>query len=169
MKEDTGFGKRSGKRKTWIALVILFTCLFLTYLAVRNTITSNANREAVEYNLIGNEIKTKISTRLNAHALLLNGAASLFATKDTVTRKDWNNYIENCQLDKNLPGIQGVGFSVIVPKNQLKEHIRLIRKEGFPEYSIRPAGTRDYYTSIIFLEPFSGRNLNAFGYVMFSE
>ncbi|MCK9414348.1 MAG: CHASE domain-containing protein [Prolixibacteraceae bacterium] len=169
MNEDTGFGRNSGNRKTRIALVILFTCFFLTYLAVHSTIISNANHEAVEYNLIGNEIKTKISTRLNAHALLLNGAASLFATKDTVTRKDWNIYIENCQLDKNLPGIQGVGFSVIVPKNQLKEHIRLIRREGFPEYNITPAGTRDYYTSIIFLEPFSGRNLNAFGYDMFSE
>ncbi len=169
MNKDTGFGWKSGKIKSWIALVILFTCFFLTYLAVHYTIMSNTNQSAIEYNLIGNEIKIKITTRLNAHALLLNGAASLFATKDTVTRKDWNNYIENCQLDKNLPGIQGVGFSLIVPKSQLKEHIRRIRKEGFPEYNVRPAGTRDYYTSIIFLEPFSGRNLNAFGYDMLSE
>ena len=32
-----------------------------------------------------------------------------------------------------------------------------------------PEGEREVYTSIIYLEPFSGRNLRAFGYDMFSE
>ncbi len=53
------------------------------------------------------------------------------------------------------------------------KHIAAIRKEKFSEdvplYSIKPDGKRDTYTSIIYLEPFTGRNLRAFGYDMYSE
>ena len=44
-----------------------------------------------------------------------------------------------------------------------------MRAEGFPGYDVNPPGPRDVYTSIVCLEPFSGRNLRAFGYDMFSE
>ena len=44
-----------------------------------------------------------------------------------------------------------------------------IRSQGFADYDIHPAGERELYTSIIFLEPFSGRNLAAFGYDMYAE
>ena len=38
-----------------------------------------------------------------------------------------------------------------------------------PAYTVRPDGDRAITTSIIYLEPFSDRNLRAFGYDMFSE
>ena len=44
-----------------------------------------------------------------------------------------------------------------------------IRKEGFPGYGIHPEGQRDPYTAIVYLEPFTDRNLRAFGYDMYSE
>jgi CHASE1-domain containing sensor protein len=51
----------------------------------------------------------------------------------------------------------------------LPQHIQKIRQEGFPGYKICPEGDREIYSSIIYLEPFSDRNLRAFGYDMFSE
>ncbi|MBV5329743.1 MAG: CHASE domain-containing protein, partial [Chlorobium sp.] len=39
----------------------------------------------------------------------------------------------------------------------------------FPDYTVHPSGERELYSSIIYLEPFSGRNLRAFGYDMLSE
>ena len=44
-----------------------------------------------------------------------------------------------------------------------------MRAAGFPDYRIYPEGVRDLYSSIVYLEPFSGRNLRAFGYDMYSE
>ena len=85
------------------------------------------------------------------------------------TRSDWKNFIEFSRFEKNLPGIQGIGFSFIVPKDQLEQHIKRIQAEGFPNYTIFPADDRSVYTSIIYLEPFAGRNLRAFGYDMFWE
>jgi len=65
--------------------------------------------------------------------------------------------------------VQGIGFSQVIPPQQLAAHIAGIRAEGFADYTVRPAGERAIYTSIIYLEPFRDRNLRAFGFDMFSE
>jgi PAS domain S-box-containing protein len=116
-----------------------------------------------------NDIKTKILSRLHVQALLLRGGASFFSATDSVNRQKWKAYIEGIQIERNLNGVQGFGYASIIPKNQIKVHIDHIRREGFPDYTVTPTGDRAVYTSIIYLEPFSGRNLRAFGYDMFSE
>ena len=65
--------------------------------------------------------------------------------------------------------VLGVGFSLAIQPAGLGAHEAEIRREGFPDYAVRPPGERPLYTSIIYLEPFRDRNLRAFGYDMFSE
>jgi len=48
-------------------------------------------------------------------------------------------------------------------------HEKTIRTEGFPDYAIHPAGKRPQYSSIVYIEPFDGRNLRAFGYDMYAD
>ena len=115
------------------------------------------------------DLKAKIYARLQIHAQLLRSGSAFFAASDTVTRSEWHEFNKRAKIDENLPGIQGVGFSLLIPKNQLRQHILNIRKEGFSDYTVKPAGDRAIYSSIIYLEPFAGRNLRAFGYDMLSE
>lgn len=153
----------------WKALIILFISLTLTFAL---TIHTNNNYQAKfksEFDSVCLEIGVKTDIRLHAHAELLRASSAFFAATDTVTRQGWKNFIVNAKIQENLPGTQGVGFSLIIQKNQLKQHIQKIREEGFFQYTIKPAGDRAVYTSIIYLEPFNGRNLHAFGYDMFSE
>ena len=42
-----------------------------------------------------------------------------FSASDTVTRKEWSEFIAHAKISVNLPGIQGVGFSLIIPAKQL--------------------------------------------------
>jgi PAS domain S-box-containing protein len=94
---------------------------------------------------------------------------AFFNSSETVTREEWRIFTQHQKVEKTLPGIQGIGFSLLIPRAELTAHIQKIRREGFPQYKLRPDGDRDVYSSIIYLEPFSGRNLRAFGYDMFSE
>jgi signal transduction histidine kinase len=121
------------------------------------------------FEFICNNIITRVDERLKAHALLLRSGAAFFTASDTITAEKWRIFIENEKLDRNLPGIQGVGYSLIIPYSELPNHIKSFRQNGFPDYDVRPSGKRDIYTPIIFLEPFTGRNLRAFGFDMFSE
>ena len=151
------------------SLLFLFAGLILTFAAAYYTKLDVELQTKREFALTCNEIKTKITTRLYSHAQLLRSGSAYFEASDMVSRKEWKIFIERSKLHKNLPGIQGVGFSAIIKKEQLEQHIQNIRKEGFSEYTVRPAGDREFYTSIIYLEPFEGRNLRAFGFDMYSE
>src|SRR5690554_1304674 len=117
-----------------LLLTVIFTCFTYRYIK---------NRELIELNSIGMEISLKIDARLRAHALILRAGASYMSVTDTVTREDWKEYIQGIRLDINMPGIEGIGYTVIVPPEQLEEHINTIRAEGFPEYNITPEGDRD--------------------------
>ncbi|MCX5815968.1 MAG: CHASE domain-containing protein [Proteobacteria bacterium] len=116
-----------------------------------------------------NEIQNKITERLDDHARILQSGAALFKVSEMVTREKWHIFTQHQKFEKQLPGIQGIGFSLLVPREDLTRHVQEIRREGFPEYKLKPDGNREVYSSIIYLEPFSGRNLRAFGYDMFSE
>jgi len=163
----------SSARGVWIAWCSLIAGLILTGLSAYYTKYQIDTESKREFDFVCSDLKTNISARLSAHAQLLRSGSAFFTASDTVTRKEWKTFIEHEKINKNLPGIQGIGYSLIIPKSDLDRHIQYIRKEGFPDYKIKPeissAGEREIYTSIVYLEPFSGRNLRAFGYDMYSE
>ncbi|PKP10742.1 MAG: hypothetical protein CVU09_05895 [Bacteroidetes bacterium HGW-Bacteroidetes-4] len=151
------------------SLFVFLLSLFLTYSFAFIT-KRNAEREAKKnFDLICLEIKNKIDVRLKSHAQLLRSGAAYFTASDTVTRDEWKRFNETENIDKNLPGILGIGFALWIPKNQLEAHLLMVQKSGFPEYKINPGGEREYYSSVLYLEPFKGRNISAFGFDMFSD
>ncbi|NOU47756.1 MAG: PAS domain S-box protein [Bacteroidales bacterium] len=153
----------------WKAITILILGIAITIALTIHTYYAVEKREREEFVTICNEIKFKISTQLHNNAVILHAASALISASETISRDKWKEFTQNIEIKKNLSGIQGVGFSLIIPKNLLSRHISDINKEGFPNYRVYPEGKRDFYTSIIYIEPFSDRNLKAFGYDMFSE
>ncbi|MGE5314267.1 MAG: CHASE domain-containing protein [Acidobacteriota bacterium] len=115
------------------------------------------------------ETLQRIQQRMRTYEEVLRGAQGLFAASDHVTRAEFRQYYQSLLLEHQYPGIQGLGFAMIVKPNDLDRHIQTVRREIDPSYTITPKGARDVYSSIIYLEPFSDRNLRAFGYDMFSE
>ncbi len=158
-----------GFRTVWKALIILIIGVLITLTVVINNRRTEETNDKKEFALVCKEINSKISIRLHSYALLLRSGSALFSVTDSVSRKDWHEFIQGLKTDKNLPGIQGVGYAKILSGDQLQKHILQTQEEGFPEYTIKPAGQRDVYSSVIYLEPFSGRNLRAFGYDMLTE
>ena len=153
-------------RYPWFVLVVGILLTIAAALYVKSSVARSAAREFTSQ---GNEIQHKIIGRLEDHARLLQSGAALFNASERVTRRQWHVFTQSQKVEQQLPGIQGIGFSVPIPREELAQHVRKIRQEGFPEYRLKPAGDRELYTSIIYLEPFTGRNLRAFGYDMFSE
>ena len=156
-------------RSRIIAWIVLVTGLVITAIAtiqIKSSVDIIAEKDFIIH---CNEVKNKVVVRLDSHARILLGSAAFLKASDTVTREKWRLYTQFQKIEQQLPGIQGIGFSVLIPRDELDRHILKIRSEGFPEYTVHPADTRDIYSAIIYLEPFSGRNLRAFGYDMFSE
>ena len=131
---------------------------------------ADAQRDAQrEFEFTGDEIQHNIVDRLRACAQILHSGAALFDASGSVGREEWRAFTHGLRLEQQLIGIQGVGFAQFIPRAQLAEHEQAIRREGFPDYQVKPAGDRETYSAIIYLEPFTNRNLRAFGYDMLSE
>lgn len=156
-------------KDTVTTLAVLFIGLLITFISVFYSWMNMKNAAKKDFEFSCNEIAIKIATRLNEHGQLLRAGAGLFGVSDTVTREEWRKFNELTNISKYLPGIEGFGYAHLIYPNELEEHIRFFRKNGFPDYTVYPEGKREIYSSIIYLEPFSGRNLAAFGYDMFSE
>lgn len=156
-------------KNIWLAWTVLSVGLIVTISA---TIYLKMNVETYakkEFAFACNQIQLRIDARMTAHEQILTGAAALFDASDKITREEWHTYTYRQKVEQQLLGIQGLGFSLMVPRDRLEQHIWEIRSQGFPDYRVKPEGKREIYTSIIYLEPFSGRNLRAFGYDMLSE
>ncbi len=170
---STGFSQKTPKSHkpsyTWVTFTVLSAGLLCL---VGIWFTLEEHREHflhARFYLAAQHITGKIGDKVTAYTEILRGAAGLFAGSNKVTRDDWHAYVEKLDLDQSYKGIQGVGFALYIPADKLNAHIAALRHEGFADYVVKPEGQRESYTSIIYLEPFSGRNLRAFGYDMYSE
>jgi len=151
---------------SWVVLVV---GLMITT-AVTISLKAGVERRAEQDFIVKcQEMQHEISDRLDDHVRILLSGAALFKASDVVTRAQWHIFTQHQQVEKQLPGIQGIGFSLQIPRAELTRQVQKMRHEGFPEYKLWPDGDREVYSSIIYLEPFAGRNLRAFGYDMLSE
>lgn len=122
-----------------------------------------------QFSIESDEVRLKILARLEAHKQVLLGGAALFNASHYVDRNEWKSYVSRLRLDDHFKGIQGLGLSLWIPSGQLDQHIAALRRQGYPEYTVCPAGQRTAYAPIVYIEPFEGRNLRAFGFDMYSE
>ncbi|MFU2488844.1 CHASE domain-containing protein [Thauera sp. WH-1] len=150
----------------WLALGIGLVLAVAMWDYSRNHLAKRAEDRFEHHTEVA---RNTLLARLRDYEQVLRGAAALFAASDDVTRGEWRTYVSALRLDESLPGIQGTGYTVMVPASRLQAHLAAVRAEGFPDYRIQPPGERDPYSSIVYLEPFTDRNLRAFGFDMYAE
>ncbi|HZW21044.1 CHASE domain-containing protein [Noviherbaspirillum sp.] len=152
-----------------LTVLVLLASLLVTYklwVDARNNV-GQVVQTAFDYRV--RDVTDVIRDRLLIYEQVLRATKGLFVVNQEVKRAMFRDYIETLNLTENYPGIQGIGFAVQVPAAAKAMHIATVRKEGFSDYTIRPEGEREVYSAIVYLEPFAGRNLRAFGYDMYSE
>ena len=162
-------GVRGFCRQHCVTLGVLLITLGLTLAAWHLILQASQQRAEQQFLHRAEQEQHTLLSRMQAYEQILRSAAALFASGKPVSRNDWQRYVASLKLKENLPGVQGVGYTVMVSPEQKAAHEESIRSEGFLQYAINPPGQREIYSSIIWLEPFSGRNLRAFGYDMYSE
>lgn len=152
-----------------IAWTVLFAGLLSTIFVWHRLREERIESATSRFEIQAGEVVAAIGQRLRQNEQILLGGAAFFNATEHVSRQQWHTYVEGLHLTETYPGIQGVGFVQIIAPADLEDHIKTVRSEGFPNYTIKPPGIRPAYSSVVYLEPFSDRNLAAFGFDMFSE
>lgn len=150
-------------------LAVLAVCLTATLLAWNMERKNTEERLQLRFDSEVGTINRRIDERLDDYSNVLRGVAGLFAASSSVSRDEFHAYAEGLRLQEAFPGIQGLGFAKMIPAVDREKVIRAIRKDGAPQFTVKPDGARDPYTAIIYLEPLDWRNQRALGYDMYSE
>ncbi|RTE67047.1 response regulator [Amphritea opalescens] len=152
-----------------IAWVVLFVSLVLTGLAWYISDSAVKQRAGERFSFQVQDVHKAMEQRMAEYAMALRSGSGLFNVANDLDRKDWKAFTDTLDLQEHFPGIQGLGYAVMVEPEDLNAHQKAIRGEGFQNYSIKPPGPRDLYSAIVYLEPFDWRNQRAFGFDMYSE
>jgi len=168
-KLTSGLMKNITRNRYILPTLVLTACLLITYLNWDFADTARKNELQSYFEYRARDVSERIEQRVIGYKQILKATQGLFNASSEVNREEFSSFFNSLNLDLNYPGIQGVGFSLIIPSAQIKKHVTSIHKEGFSGYKLWPEGIRETYTSIIYLEPFKDLNLRAFGYDMYSE
>ncbi|HUX38486.1 MAG TPA: CHASE domain-containing protein, partial [Rectinemataceae bacterium] len=158
-----------GRRRMGLALIVLVIGAGLTFGAVRAMMNSVNILNGQVFMAACEDAANHIENRVQEEEMMLRGGAGYFRASDEVTRSQWRRYANTLASSAWVPGLAGFGYAALVPRKDLAGHLASVRAEGFPNYRVWPPGDRPSYAPILFLEPFSGPNLRAFGYDLLSE
>ena len=154
--------------------LLLAALVFLASLVVTWMVAENARRAADSelestFHYRARDLQRDLERRMAVYEQVLRGAGGFLRGSVDLSRADFAEYHGLLRLNERFPGIEALGVASIVPRTGLDAHVAAVRAEGFHDYAIRPAGTRELTTAITHIEPFSERNRRAFGYDMYSE
>lgn len=145
---------------------VFLTMLGLTILGWRNADQSLiAERQSIIDNVV-TETRNDITDKLEAYRLVLLGASGLFASTDNVTTDEWAKFVQNFEIEKNYPGVAGIGYMIVADRNNLPKLELNLRASGHKNAKIHPeTETKQYAITSLFIP----KHENGIGYNMFSD
>ncbi len=164
---------RAPVRRGWgplmLAGLVFALSLLVTWLAWSGARRATAADLAAQFDYRARDLVSATVRRMAVYEQVLRGARGFMRGSAEVDRQDFADYFRLQNLQEHFPGIEALGIAAIVAPDRLAAHEAAIRAQGFPGYEVHPAGARPLLSSITHIEPFTGRNLRAFGYDMYSE
>ncbi len=100
-----------------------------------------------------------VDHRIAAYQETLVGASGLRSASSTVTRAEYHEYVVRLRIRDRFPGIQVIGFAQLVRDADRGAYEAAADRDAaaaglpYPPLRIRPAGQRDEYLPISYLEP----------------
>ena len=171
---DPGFqGAAPLPRLPWrsylLAIVALLGSLLLVLLYWRSA--EQRARQAAEaaFGDQAEAMETALQQRLHTYELIARGGVSLFATVERPTAAQWRDYVQALDIPNRYADMMGLGYAPALGQSGLQQLQLAQREAGQGMYSVRPAGVRELYGPILYLEPLTAANREAIGYDGFSD
>lgn len=148
---------------------IFLVGILITLNQYRLAVSSAESKIESRFQITFHDKTDAVTAEITAYEQMLLATQGLFESSEAVSRQEFRIFFERLKIQENYPGILGLGYVPVMTAGQKNQHEQSVRASGFPDYAIYPAYERKLYSSILYLEPFEGPNLRAFGFDMFSE
>jgi len=127
-------------------------------------------QDHTNFNRAVQQIQDQVRLRTETSITLLRAASGLFAASDTVKAREFERFVEQIELEKNYPGVQGIGFSQRFTATEKANVIAELKREGVNDFkSLGNESPRNEFNAIVYLQPATPQNQLALGYDMATE
>ena len=157
---------RSDRALPWYVFGVFFV---LTLLATSYVWTTTRAADRARFDNAVQATRDAIAARIDTYVNVLTATRGLVASDPALRRQDLRDYIRSHEIQRRYPGIQGIGFTLRVPQEDVELLEQEMRQEGFAGFRVWPETPRPEIHSIVVLEPQDRRNLAAMGYDMYTH
>ncbi len=161
--------QRSRGNRVFLPYLILMLGLCFTLLVSYFFHELSHDQDQIRFQRSVQEIHDQIKLRIQTSIALLRAGTGLFAASDSVNAGEFERFVQQIELQKNYPGIQGIGFSLRFRPDEKTSLITTMQRTGVTDFRVWPDHSRDEYTAIVYLQPPTKPNNLAIGFDMFTE
>jgi CHASE1-domain containing sensor protein len=142
-----------------VIFMLSVACSFWLYVVVDHAVESVAR---LRFERQASDIRHAIGSRIHSYADVMYGLQALLASEPHVSRAQFRRYVESLDLARRYPGYDVVNYAVrVLPeqKQRFEASVRAdtsINPRGYPQFAIKPPGSRPEYFVIIYVEPMAG-------------
>jgi serine phosphatase RsbU (regulator of sigma subunit)/CHASE1-domain containing sensor protein/anti-sigma regulatory factor (Ser/Thr protein kinase) len=158
-------------RRGSAAYGVLLIALLLTVIAwyyVRQVVEEQNRDSFQESTQVTQEA---IERRTKAYLDAMFGARGLYYASDSVTRKEWSDYVKGIDPAGRFEGLQALGYAQMVDHEQRESFMRRTRDEGLPEMRPDPNSgeERSAYFPLTRTGPLGEANQSMLNYDFYAE
>ena len=112
-----------------------------------------------------------LERRTKAYLDAMFGARGLYYASESVTRRDWSDYVKGIEPAGRFEGLQALGYAQRVDPEQREAFMRRTRDEGLPGMrpDLTPGGERSVYFPLVRTGPLGEANQSMLNYDFYAE
>jgi two-component system OmpR family sensor kinase len=160
--------KKKISRALFGSFVILGLSLLSTVIISQYVDKKNLREDTIRLDYEANLLVRRIQTRMETYESALIQTRAFLLNNGKFDRKKLKGYIHDTEILKRAPGLQGIGYAVVLSKDELAKQEKKLKLE-IPDYKVWPLSTQDILVPIMLLELADDRNKITLGNEMFSE
>ena len=132
--------KKKGHFDVWSMLPFSLASIIIaiTILAWYSVKEYNSQIEKTYFENLVYDTQDAITDRYTLYLETLLGGKGLYHASKSVERDEWQRFVEAHDVDKNLPGINGVGYIDYVEEEDLEEYLEATRADNAPDFVNHP-------------------------------
>jgi PAS domain S-box-containing protein len=157
------------RTRTLFIWLTLFVSVGLTLAAWQVVSTASNQAIASKFDSETNDIRVRVTERLQGYERILKAGQGLFAASIDVTAGEWSDFMRTFGIERADAAGLGVAFARSTGPADLARVERERIAQDAPSYRIWPAGARERYTPVYYIYPEATDNHRALGYDMYSE
>jgi len=151
-------------RSAFVLACVLGASSLLASWWVRSTVTAGS---AARLQHANERAAAFLDERAQAYGQILRGAGALFRASEHVAPEELRSYAEALELERNYPGLLGLGYAERVPRARLEPWLSAVHRE-LPDLQVVSSGDRPELVINKLVEPLA-LNRAAIGFDVASE